>query len=315
MTYIPEIYDRWFDRLNTDTMGTCTFTVSTRTFSVAPKAWEQYFSFWSGRKFFRKDSTQSVVRPTTSWTYYFYFDTDWVLQYIANASITQALFKTVAITWLVYWNATTSKAIVQAVDEQHGMRMDASTHFNLHLSRGARYMQWWNITWLADASDEYTSISTLVSADEDITMVTMTSTTIPFLYRNWTDWAWEETATWNLKLGHNGWWNVYYNQNTTGTTWQLTAVASNKYVIYYFLWTNDKNNPIKKIVWQHFYSGRGDARDALQNEMGRLRVDWFPSVEAYLMFGYIVKYNWDLEDDWEWNTYVDLRRDLIFNAS
>ena len=92
------------------------------------------------------------------------------------------------------------------------------------------------------------------------------------------------------------------------------AITATDYVIYYFLWTNDAKNPVKKIIGQQAYSTRSNAREAMQTEIGNLQIDGFPSTEAYLMFAYIAKRNGTLEDDGNGSAYIDLRRRLIFNA-
>ena len=318
--YIKKDYGviRGFNRLDPDHMGVPSYTVGTRTFALTPD--HTYFEFFANGIKYTKSSAESVVWDITTGRYYFYFDVDGVLQSVAASGMTGAIFDTCAICGLVYWNATSGEAIIQASDEQHGAvnmgGIDPREHFRVHLSIGAVHLQGGNITGLVDGSDVYTSIATVVSADEDITHVNTTITTTPFMYRLGVGGDWYETATPNLKIGHvnSGDSDICWNQNNGGT-WELTESASSTdYVIYYFLWTNDVNNPIKKVIGHYAYASRNDARDALQSEIGKLHLDGFPSTEAYLMYAYIVKRNGDLEDDGEGNTYVDLRRKFIFNA-
>ena len=313
MSNISDKYKRGFDRLDTDTMGVPSYTEGTRTFSMAVKGGQSHFKFYVGGNVVIKTTTQSVVWDTASGIYYFYFDTDGVLQYILNSGLTEAIFKTSVICGLCSWDSVAEKAIVQAVDEQHGIIMDSATHFRMHLVEGARYMQGGNITGLANGSDEYTEIATLVSADEDITIVNTTITTTPFIYKEGPNGEWKETTA-DLKVGYDGGGNTYWNKDTAGT-WSLEAGGSaTDFVIYYMLWTNDVTNPIKKIVGQQAYSNRGNARDGLLKELGNITMQGLPSTEAYFMYAYIVERNGDLEHDGDGNTHVDMRTGLNFNA-
>ena len=302
---------RWYDRRTPDNMGVPAYNTATRTFSMSVKSWQSYFEFRSNWVRFEKTTTQSVVRPDVTWVYYFYFDTSWVLQYVLNTDMSYETFLCCAITWLVYWNATTWEAINQAVDEQHWIGMPATTHFRLHMRTGAVYMQGWEITGLAHGSDEYTSISTVLSADEDINIATTTTTTTPFIYRIWADNAFEQTATPDLKVWLMDWGKLQFNKNT-GWVWSLED--SDRYVIYYIYWTNDANNPIKKFVGNAEYDSRRDARDALEKEIWVIQVTWLPSPEAYPMYAYIVKNNGNLEKGNDNYIYVDLRHPHYFDV-
>lgn len=304
---------RGFNRLDPDHMGVPSYNTTTRTFTLTPD--NTYFEFWAGREKFTKTTAQSVIWDDTTATYYFYFDTDGVLQFVDATALSATVFQTSAICGMVYWNAVESAAFIQAVDEQHGIDMRPSTHLRLHLCDGAKWAApGGNVTGLVDESDTYTGISNQLSFDEDIPMMTLASTTHPFIYKEGADGAWVESATPNNSVGHDGGGNTYYNQNT-GSTWQLTAApSSGDYVIYYFLWTHDANNPIKKIVGQQYYASRNDARDAIEKEVGNIELDGLPTQEAYFMYAYIVKTNGEIEADGDGFTYVDMRGKHQFSA-
>ncbi len=304
---------RGFNRLDPDHMGAPSYNEGTRTFTLTPD--NTYFEFWAGRKKFTKTTAQSVVWDDVTGTYYFYFDTSGVLQSVNASSLSATVFQTSAICGLVYWNAAESKALIQAVDEQHGIDIRPSEHLNLHLCDGAKWAApGGDITGLADGSSTYTNIGFMLSFDEDIAMATALSTLHPFIYREGADGAWVETATPNNNVGHDGGGNTYYNEDT-GATWQLTAAPSTgDYVIYYFIWTHDANNPIKKIVGEQFYTSRNNARDAIAKEVGNIRLDGLPSQECYFMYAYIVKTDGNLEADGDGYTYVDMRGKQQFSA-
>jgi len=130
------------------------------------------------------------------------------------------------------------------------------------------------------------------------------------------DGAWVETAA-DLNIGHIVSGDTYISWNEfTGGVWQLSESTNvTDFIIYYMLWTNDVNNPIKKIVGQQAYSSRSNARDGMLKELGNIESQGLPSSEAYFMYAYIVQRNGDLEDDGDGNTYVDMRTGLNFNAN
>ena len=314
MSYEDIKYKRGWDRRNSDTMGTITWTEATRTFSIAPKTGQNIFKFWSGGKLYRKATAESIIIPNTSGIYYVYYDTSGVLQYTINSGLNEQTFKTVCITGLCYINATES-TLWAATDEQHGILMDPATHFRLHLTDGAVYMQGGAVTGLVDASDTYTDIATGVYGDEDITHVTMTATTHSFMYRDGANGDWRETTADN-NCGHVVSGDTYtsWNENTSGTNWQLTECAnSTDYVIMFFIWTNFSNSPIKKIIGQKTYSNRNDARAGLQNELTAIKLEGLSTTESTFLYAYICKRNGDLEDDGDGNAYVDLRTTKGYN--
>ncbi len=308
---------RGFDRLDADTMGVPAYDEATQIFTLSVKAGQSYFHFWSNGVEFIKTTTQSKAWGATTGTYYFYFDHDGVLQVAGSHAVTEAIFVTSAICGLVYWNSDSGKAIVQAVDEQHGIIMDASTHYRLHNRTGAVWFHGGDITGLADGSDVFTSVAIVYSFDEDIkiaTSGTITSANIPFIYKNGTG-GWIEVVNTGGTVGYNGgsgdiFWNEY-----TGGAWQLTrSLSGTDYVIYYLIWTNDVNNPLKIVIGQQAYANRGTARTALEKELSDINMSGLPSTETHTMYAWIVKRNGDLEDDGSGNDYVDMRHDIIYNA-
>lgn len=112
-------------------MGVPSYDAASRTFTLTPDHY--YLEFWAGGGYFKKTTAQSIVFPDTTGTYYFYFDTNGELQYILNASLTEAIFLVSAICGLVYYNKTAGVAD-GAKDEQHGVNnmggMSSPTHFN-----------------------------------------------------------------------------------------------------------------------------------------------------------------------------------------
>jgi len=177
---------RGFDRLNPDTMGVPSYTVGTRTFALAVKGGETEFHFWANGVKFTKTTTQSVIWPDTSGTYYFYFDTSGVLQYVINTDMSAEIFFPSAICGLVTFNKAEGTAW-GAIDEQHGIDIPPSVHFRMHLVDKFKHAQGGEITGLESGESDYDGISASVHFDEDIYQVSSASTTHKFMYREGAD--------------------------------------------------------------------------------------------------------------------------------
>ena len=302
-------YGRGFDRLNSKSMGDCSFTNSTRTFSVAPKSGERSFLFMIGGQWIEKTTTQSVSILDTSGTYYFYFDTDGVLQYGLDTDITEDLFVQSAITGLVYYDAVLNVGYL-ANDEQHGIILDASAHFNLHLTRGYIWAAGGAPTGFVDGSSTYTNIGASLHFDEDIPHSHALSTTHMFMYRQGPVGEWKFTTADN-KVGHILSGDTYccYNQYISGPdVWALTeCTTSTDYVIYMVLATNLDGRHLVKVIGQQVYASRVLARTGLKNELQGINLEGLPSTECEWQFAYIIKRDGTLEDDGNGNDYVDLR--------
>ncbi len=317
MSYFKDRWKRGFERLDPDSMGDIDYNISGRTFSISPKSGETSFHFYVKGYAHHKTSTESVVWPNTTGTYYFYFDTDGDIQYIENGGWTETQFKKSAICGLVYYNATSGEAIIQAVDEQHGVIMDASSHFETHMSDGAKWMNvGGEISGLTDASAVYSGISTGLFCDEDITFVTIASSTHPFMYRSGATNEWYQTSADNNVAYKNGDTYATWNEEVSPGVWQLTQCAnSTDFVIGFFFLTNDVNNPIKKMIGIDTYPNRGQARTALKGELSAISLNGLSSPEAIFLYAYIYKRDGTLEDDGNGNPYIDLRSNRNYNLN
>jgi len=310
----PDWYRGW-NRSDPDSMGTITYDTSTRNFSISVLSGQTEFSFYAGGNYYTYTDTESVNWPDITGTHYFYFDIDSDLQTAQVSTITEEIFTQSAICGLVYWNATTGEAIVQAIDEQHGEAMPSADHFLHHMTLGAMYSKGGDITGIVDGNDNYTSVDSLLSFDEDIPISNNSGTTHPFIWREGSDGAWVQSTVFTNEVGYTAPGDTYtsWNEKKTGI-WQLTeSVNTTDYIIYYMLWTNDKDYPIKKIVGQQAYPSRSDAMYGMETELGNIKLGGLPSEETYFMYAWIVKRNGDIEKNSSTdNTYVDLRGPLKF---
>jgi len=117
-------YINGFDLQTPDSLGT--IDISGRTVSLEVKSGQPNFYFWVNGKKIIKTTTQSVTIPDTTGAYYIYFDNSGTLQQVAEDSMPIETIYQYALVALVYWNATQGESRVG--NEQHGIRMSASTH-------------------------------------------------------------------------------------------------------------------------------------------------------------------------------------------
>jgi len=303
------INTRGFNRLNPNTKGEVSAVASTQTFSHSVKGGELEFYFWAGGIKYSKTTTQSITFTNTTGTYYFYYDTSGVLQFIENSAMTEDIFLVSAICGLVYYNKEEG-TVWLAKDEFHGIIMDSADHLLTHMTLKFRNSHGGDITGLADGSTTFTNISTGVYHDEDIIKATPTSTALKFMYRDGTTGGWKlhsNTADNAIALmnGSNAVWNEW-----NGSIWKLTDCASSTdFVIGYILETNLDGEPGRvKVVGQHAYPNRNTARNALFKNVDTLYLEGLSSSECQFQFAYIYKRNGTLEDDGNTEVYVDLRK-------
>ncbi|RLA02977.1 MAG: hypothetical protein DRQ47_05980, partial [Gammaproteobacteria bacterium] len=250
-----------YDLTDSGTLPDITFVNGTRTFSASVQSGQSNFCFWANNHKFEKTTTQDVIIPDVTGTYYIYFDNSGVLQYVEQASVVPAVFYENAITGLVYWNATTGIGL--AGDERHGKLMDGRTHHYNHATFGARYESGLDITGLVDGEVDYTNTTSGYFWDEDIRHAIALQSTHPFIYKLGGDGEWTSTTPDSLVGFENGTSNIVWNE-WTGTTWQLTEGASQTdYIIYFMIATPDLSGyNVKKIIGQHGYPNRSAARAA-----------------------------------------------------
>lgn len=279
----------------------------TRVFTIDVASGDSDFYFRCSGKKITKTTAQTTTIPDVTWTYYVYFDNDWVLQNVILASLDLDQFYQHAIVWLVYWNATAWTWLVG--NERHGVRMDSRTHHYNHATIWARYASGMNPTGLTSGSPTYTNTTSGVFWDEDIDHAVALATTHPFIYRLWATGEWTWIAADN-EVWYKDWADTYYSWNEwTGATWQLTEWGpTSDYWITFFVATPDiwwQN--IKKIIWQNSYATAWAAREAIYNEIAELNLWWLPSVEMVFLYAVIVQRDGNLVALDDGSTYLDLR--------
>ena len=295
-----------FDLQTPDSNGTISWDDATRTFSIAVKSGQSSFYFWTNGKKITKTSTQSVVVPDTTGTYYMYFNDAGTLSYIAEASVPDAAFYEYAIVGLVYWNKTAATGMCG--NERHGVRMSGSTHRYNHETFGARYEEGLNIEGLSSGGTTYTQTTSGYFWDEDIRHSIDAQSTHKFLYRLGADGEWTGLAADN-KVSYNAGGSYDVWNEWTGSTWQLTegTYSTDYWIVFYIATPNIGTTTIFKVIGQNAYSSRTNARNAIESEMNSLKTDGLPSPEIVFLYATIVKRDGKLQALADGGLYLDLR--------
>jgi hypothetical protein len=248
---------------------------NTVTFTITPVITN--FQFYVKGTKYTKSSVESIqVASPTAGIHYLYYNSTGVLSHttIFNTS----LFEDNALVSLFYWNTDTNSYIYFA-EERHGLTMDGATQAYLHTVLGARYLSGLALQGFTlgdgslDSHAQFTSDSGSIR-DEDILHVINAQTQIPILFKQGNLWR-KKTAD-NFPViysgsagytGANG--RLPYNQYN-GTTWQLTEIDSNKFVLVHLFATNDIENKIVGIQGIAQYNDIPAARNAASEEITSL---------------------------------------------
>ena len=258
------------------TDSTISFDDSTRIFTIAPVG--SSFSFYIKGNKFTKTTAQTVTIPDSSGSHYIYFNTSGVL--VSTQVFDISIIEQDAYVSLVYWNTDTiPHSRSYFAEERHGITMDGTTHAYLHTIFGARYLSGLALGGFTigngslDSHAQFTSDSGSIR-DEDILHVIGAQTQIPILFRQGQ--LWRKKAADNFPViysgsagytGANG--RLPYNQYTGGA-WQLTQVASNKFVLVHYFATNDVDNKVVGIQGIAEYNDIPAARNAASTEITTL---------------------------------------------
>jgi dihydroxyacetone kinase DhaKLM complex PTS-EIIA-like component DhaM len=257
----------------------------TRTLSIAPVSGS--YQYLRKGNIITKTGTDSVIFPDVEGTHFFYFNELDQLSTVNTTGISDVILNQVMVA-VIYWDSVNNLAILIG-DERHGL-MDGRTHLHFHLSFGA---QWYNGGSLGDiivdgdgslATQSQLSVSSVEYADEDIRFVVSHGNPqqlnfpaeIPVYYRLGTngDWRKKNADTYPLiysgtagYTGANG--RLPFNE-WTGSTWQLTQITNNNFVLVHYFGMNDINTPICAIHGQNEYSTINDARAGAEVEIANL---------------------------------------------
>lgn len=261
------------------------FNNTTLKFYIRPVATD--FKYWDNGVEYTKTAADSIQISNVSGLHVFYYEDD-TMRTIANPTTQlRDIVLNQAIIAYVYWNADSTN-YVSIGDERHGNKMSSTTHLYLHQVFGAQYLSGMDITDITvdgsgnSAASAMFGVSSGYITDEDLrhTQPTVEKVdTLAIYYRSGTNGEWWRVVQDSFRVYNNFNGLAYYNQNTTGTTWQLTRVTSGRYLLMHLFATNDTEYPQALIVGQNQYTTVTAARAAAETEMLSLKLGALPEEE------------------------------------
>lgn len=262
------------------------FNETLRVFSIIPQS--SFIFYYKGIEF-TKTTTEQIQIPNTTSIYYISYNSSGVLQL---STTFYDLENCVPISYL-YWNSTTSKAIIFA-DERHTTQMSIMTHENLHMTRGCVYsfglsLNNYSTSGLGnlDSNCQF-SISDGVIYDEDIKISITHSNTptlntweqilqpvcnLPIWYKDSSGWNKTNNSVLPIKFGTQ---TAQYNY-FDGTNWVLQDVSNTFYFSMWLVASNGLNNPIFILMGQQQYNKLSDAQN--NDTFSSLSLNGFPVAE------------------------------------
>lgn len=290
-TYAAYVGDEPNGFVNNDQV-TFSFDANTRTIDLAGE-----FVFMSkGLKY--TGNNESIQISNTEGLHAIYFDGNGAIQSttLIPAEIDN-IIERYCFACAIYWDADNQRAIPWIINETHGYSMSAVTHHYLHRTRGTQYYSGMALT-LGEVGGSATNnaeaqfVATAgVMFDEDITHNVQArsdlAATIPLLWREGENGDWRMDDTQSFVVTNEGSGTLRYNQNLGGNTgWQLTAAASNQYVlshIYAIPGPNPNEAGYIALVGQNVYSTVPLARAGILTEALELDLAGLPFVEGVLV--------------------------------
>lgn len=295
----PTGFDRGYDGKGSSSIGDISFVDGTRTFTIEPQIGESDFSFWCMGELFTKTSAQNVVISDVEGLHFIYFDASGVLQ--SSTTVPTDWLTGSAPVAIVRWNADDNESVYFG-EERHGYRMSGQVHRHFHYGMGALYYDGIDVqNMITDGNgslDTHIQFSNTAGemADEDIVLDVSANSfpaNIPIYYKMGNNGYWRLKTADNYPLiydgtaGYTGT-RIPYNE-WTGTTWQLSEIASNNFIIMLYFATNDASRPVVGIQGQNEYSNIFSARVGITSELDNLVKEGLPFVEFVSCWGMIVQ--------------------------
>jgi len=312
----------------TRTTSTLTWTDSSpdRTLSIQPTS-TSFEYFMSGVKYTTTGDTVQIT--DVEGIHVIYYDGS-TLTALANPTTSDysTVIRTKCLVCILYWDTSTSTAIYVG-EERHGNSMSPNTHNYLHFVQGLAYLfglglNTVNVDGTGVTADAQFGVDTGSVSDEDIysSIAAVSSTTgLPIYYMLGASAEWQRhTETGFSVRTYDGTsatrlaWNEY-----TGGAWQLTEVASTRYVLYHVFATTEKDKPMIAIMGQVDYLTKLAARTGAKTEIQSLVLGdlLFPEIRpiATVIFQTNVSYdsavNARIVSTEEGDDYVDWRNEAV----
>lgn len=224
------------------------------------------FSFYHKGTKYTKSGDSFVLPNPSEGLHFFYYDGGTLTHSTNPWSLSQH-----APVVLIYWDSTNMSVLNWPCYEMHGSTMDWATHLYNHLTRGTAYASGFGISGYTLGTDTAAAVSfgigNGVIFDEDIQIAVNHSNSpssnfeqilndpaqLPVLYRSGASGNWRKVPATSLPFTVGPSSRVAFNEYT-GSTWQLTDVASTNFCVYYVVATNMTREPIVLIPGQTQYS-------------------------------------------------------------
>jgi hypothetical protein len=248
---------------------------TTRTLTVAPQDPEKGYNYFAENTLVNVKEEKSIVWPDTNGSHFFYLNKTGELKVIENFADTIILKH--AIVSIIYWDQTSQKHIYFA-DERHGIAMANATHLYLHTTRGAAFDRGCNLIGFSvdgngssNAHAQFTAQSGSIW-DEDLKINIPAQSMIPVLYRLNNGWKRKEADGFCvIQSGAEGYAGTTIAYNLfNGTSWSLSEVDNNKFVLAHIFATNDYEYPFIAILGTQQYNSKSAARTGAIQEIKKI---------------------------------------------
>ena len=252
--------------------STVTFDDLSRTLTITPTS-TSFDVYVKGKKFTKTE--ESVVISEDAGNHYIYYNSGGVLE--ETSIFDPSIFTDNALIAIVYWNNETNTHVYFA-EERHGLTMDGATHGYLHTVFGARFLSGLALENFSidgagnDATDAQFISDQGQIRDEDLLIEIAQQDDIPILYREGSLWRKKSADAYPViysgTAGYTGLRLPYNSFN--GTSWSLSQVNNNSFVLVHFFGTNDKDHGVVGIQGINQYSSISAARNAASTEISSL---------------------------------------------
>jgi hypothetical protein len=254
------------------TDSSLSFTDASRRFEINPTG-ASFDVYVKGRKFTK--TSEFIILSATEGNHYIYYTDAGVLS--ETTSFSPSLFENNALISIIYWNSNENKHSYFA-EERHGLVMDGATHGYLHTVFGARYLSGLALqNFVVDGDGTLNTQAQFQSdsgtiRDEDLVITLPLTSNIPVLFREGTQWRKKSAdaypVIYNGTVGYTGT-RLAYNQ-LVGSSWQLSEVSQNDFVLIHVFATNDIETPFVAILGINIYTTTFDARTGADVEISSL---------------------------------------------
>jgi len=293
-----------YDLYRPETWPDLSWDDSTRTFTFSVKAGSPDFHFWADGKKVIKTASESIQIADVTGSYYFWHNNAGVLQGSLDTAMSLEAFYQYALCGGVYWNAEWQQGLPGS--ELHGKDMDSRTHMKMHSTLGATYGDGFLFEGLTAGGKTHGNLTAGSFWDEDIHHVGLLQASLPWLYRIGANGGYRLTVPdTDLAYDNGGSYRVYNYNTGTEWVWQEGTSSTDYWVNYVMFMPSLDGNLLVKVPGQNGYRSRSVARDAINSELKKMRMDGLPLPEFGFIYAYIVNRSGKLQKLEDDTLYLD----------